>query len=118
MRSRNRRKLNLEHFHQICSGELKADWTAVFLVFGFVSAQLQVVSNLRLRRSLAKNQKILAAHRYIFSVNALVVNRLHGGRISIFEHLSERISKGIPIANAKNVIASRKDAPMIQRFQR
>jgi hypothetical protein len=72
MRSRNRRKLNLEHFHQICSGELKADWTAVFLVFGFVSAQLQVVSNLRLRRSLAKTQKILAAHRYIFSVNALM----------------------------------------------
>jgi hypothetical protein len=33
--------------------------TAVFLGFGFVSAQLQVVSNLRLRRSLAKTQKSL-----------------------------------------------------------
>jgi hypothetical protein len=30
---------------------------AVFLVFGFVSAQLQGLSNLLLRRSLAKKQK-------------------------------------------------------------
>jgi hypothetical protein len=32
-------------------------WTAVFLIFGFVSAQSQDFSNLLLRRSLAKNQK-------------------------------------------------------------
>jgi len=44
----------LEHFHQSCSDERNSG-AAVFLVFGFVSAQ----------------SKILAAHRYIFSVNAL-----------------------------------------------
>jgi hypothetical protein len=32
-------------------------WTAVFLIFGFVSAQSQGFANLLLRRSLAKNQK-------------------------------------------------------------
>jgi hypothetical protein len=47
--------------------------TAVFLIFGFVSAQSQGFSNLLLRRSLAKKSKILAAHRYIISVNALTV---------------------------------------------
>jgi len=31
--------------------------TAVFLVLGFVSAQLQVIFNLRLRQSLAQTQK-------------------------------------------------------------
>jgi hypothetical protein len=41
------------------------------LAFGFVSAQSQVFSNLLFRRNLAKKPKILAAHRYIFSVNAL-----------------------------------------------
>jgi hypothetical protein len=37
---------------------------AVFLGFGFVSAQLQGYSNLRLRRSLAKTPKILAPNGY------------------------------------------------------
>jgi hypothetical protein len=45
--------------------------TAVFLIFDIVSAQLQVFLNLRLRRSLVKKSKLLAAHRYIFYVNAL-----------------------------------------------
>jgi hypothetical protein len=45
--------------------------TAVFLIFDVVSAQLQGFSNLRLRRSLVKKSKLLAAHRYIFYVNAL-----------------------------------------------
>jgi hypothetical protein len=65
----------LEHFHQSCSDELKCRRTAGFLVFGFVSAQLQGFSNLLLRQSLAKKPKILAAHRYIFSVNAPTVQR-------------------------------------------
>jgi len=33
--------LLLEHFHQSCSDELRIRWTAVFLAFGCVSAQLQ-----------------------------------------------------------------------------
>jgi hypothetical protein len=49
---------------------------AVFLIFGVVSAQSQGYSNLLLRRSLARKSKILAALRYIFSVNAL--NRREG----------------------------------------
>jgi hypothetical protein len=39
---------------------------AVFLGFGFVSAQLQGSSNLRLRQSLAKTPKILAPNGYSF----------------------------------------------------
>jgi hypothetical protein len=47
----------LEHFQKSCSDVLVVRLTAVFLVFGFVSAPLQGYSNLRRRRSLAKNQK-------------------------------------------------------------
>jgi hypothetical protein len=47
----------LERFHKCCSGVLLVVWTAVFLIFGFVSAQSQGLSNLLLHRSLAKNQK-------------------------------------------------------------
>jgi hypothetical protein len=50
----------LEHLHQICSDKLKSEWTAAFLVFGFVSAQLQGSSNLLLRQSLAKVRAGLA----------------------------------------------------------
>jgi predicted negative regulator of RcsB-dependent stress response len=60
--------------------------TAVFFVFGFVSAQSQGFSNLLLHRSLAKNQKILAAHRHIFSVNALK-------RLLFGEKLSRNIAR-------------------------
>jgi hypothetical protein len=68
---------DLEHFHQSCSGWLEVFPTAVFLILGFVSAQLQGRLNLRLRQSLAQKSKldwpskILAANRYISSVNAL-----------------------------------------------
>jgi hypothetical protein len=59
------RRLNLEHlmnvllerFHKCCSGASLVIGTAVFLIFGFVSAQSQGYSNLLLHRSLAKNQK-------------------------------------------------------------
>ena len=59
-----------EHFHKSCSDELKLVDSSLFgfwLRFGSVTG----FSNLLLRRSPAENQKILAAHRYIFSVNAL-----------------------------------------------
>jgi hypothetical protein len=46
----------LEHFHQICSDELKSGAIGLF-GFGFVTAQLQGFSNLLLRQSLAKIQK-------------------------------------------------------------
>jgi hypothetical protein len=45
----------LEQFHQSCSDVLKSG-TAVFLVFGFVSASVIPMSGLP-RRCLAKNQK-------------------------------------------------------------
>jgi hypothetical protein len=47
----------LERFHKCCSGVRLVEGTAVFLIFGFVSAQSQGLANLLLRRSLAKNQK-------------------------------------------------------------
>jgi hypothetical protein len=47
----------LERFHKCCSGALLVILTAVFLIFGFVSAQSQGFANLLLHRSLAKNQK-------------------------------------------------------------
>jgi len=61
----------LERVKKICS---RADWfvgkwfeRAVFLSFGFVSAQLQGYSNLRLRQSLAKTQKSSLRTGYSFS---------------------------------------------------
>jgi hypothetical protein len=47
----------LEHFHKICSDAFLTLRDAVFLAFGGVLAQLQVSHDLRLRQSLAKNQK-------------------------------------------------------------
>jgi hypothetical protein len=64
----------LEQFNKNCNraagkNEVKKK-TAVFLGFGFVSAQLQGCRwNLRLRQSLAKNPKILAPHRLQFLLN-------------------------------------------------
>jgi hypothetical protein len=52
-----RKKAGLEHFHKYCSHSVMVKVRAVFLNFGFVSAQLQGFSNLRLRQSLAKTQK-------------------------------------------------------------
>jgi hypothetical protein len=49
-------------------GKLKR---AVFLGFGFVSAQLQGLTNLRLRQSLAKTQKSSLRIGHSFSSNAL-----------------------------------------------
>src|ERR1700722_9926117 len=48
---------SLERLKKYSSHSVKGIEEAVFLVFGFVSAQLQGFSNLRLCRSLAKNQK-------------------------------------------------------------
>jgi hypothetical protein len=77
IRPRHRRlispKTELERFHKCCSAAPMAMRKAVFLIFGVVSAQSQGYSNLLLRRSLARKSKILAALRYIFSVNALAV---------------------------------------------
>jgi hypothetical protein len=46
-----------ERLRKYCSHSVKGMEGAVFLVFGFVSAQSQGFANLLLRRSLAKNQK-------------------------------------------------------------
>jgi hypothetical protein len=48
---------HLERFKKYCSHSALKNENAVFLVFGFVLAQLQGFTNLRLRQSLAKNQK-------------------------------------------------------------
>jgi len=47
----------LEQFKKYCSHSGMRSEEAVFLVFGFVLAQLQGFANLRLRQSLAKDQK-------------------------------------------------------------
>ena len=47
----------LERFKKYCSHSALKNENAVFLVFGFVLTQLQGFANLRLRQSLAKNQK-------------------------------------------------------------
>jgi hypothetical protein len=47
----------LERLKKFYSHAVGGQEEAVFLGFGFVSAQLQGCSNLRLRRSLAKTQK-------------------------------------------------------------
>jgi len=61
----------LERFHKCCSGVLFLVETAVFLIFGFVSAQSQGFKPAPSPKPRQKS-KILAAHRYIISVNALV----------------------------------------------
>jgi hypothetical protein len=72
-----------EHFQKNCSHVVGESEEAVFLGFGFVSAQLQGFSNLRLRQrpmigttrqksKLDLPSKILAPHGYSFSSNALI----------------------------------------------
>jgi hypothetical protein len=56
--------LSLERIKKYCSRSKGENKMAVFLGFGFVSAQLQGYSNLRLRQSLAKTPKILAPNGY------------------------------------------------------
>jgi len=47
----------LERFKKYRSHSVEWNEEAVFLIFGFVSAQLQAAAGMRLRQSLAKNQK-------------------------------------------------------------
>src|SRR5882724_6578107 len=61
----------LEQLKKYCSHSAKGIERAVFLVFGFVSAQLQGLSNLLLRRSLAKNQKSSLRDGYSIFLTAL-----------------------------------------------
>jgi hypothetical protein len=62
---------DLEHFQKNCSHAAGKLERAVFLGFGFVSAQLQGFTNLRLRQSLAKTQKSSLRIGYSFSLKAL-----------------------------------------------
>ena len=55
--SRGLRISRLERFKKFCGLAVGVANAAVLLTFGFVSAQLQGCSNLRLRRSLAQSQK-------------------------------------------------------------
>jgi hypothetical protein len=48
---------NLEPLKKSCSHAVEIVIGAVFLIFGFVSAQSQVAADTLLRQSLAKNQK-------------------------------------------------------------
>ncbi len=62
----------LEHFHQSCSDEGNAEPNGLFgfwLRFGSVTGFCKPAPSPKLRQ----NPKILAAHRYIFSVNALAL---------------------------------------------
>jgi hypothetical protein len=47
----------LEHFHKFCSQAGEARKEAIFLIFGFVSAQSQAAAGILLRQSLAKNPR-------------------------------------------------------------
>src|SRR5579859_6090378 len=60
-----------ERINKFCSRAAGKIKRAVFLGFGFVSAQLQGFTNLSLRRSLAKTPKILAPRGYRIYLNAL-----------------------------------------------
>ena len=59
-------KRALERFKKYCSHSADENNEAVFLIFGGVSAQSQVFTNLLFRRSLAKNQKPLLRIGYSF----------------------------------------------------
>ena len=56
---------------------------SVFLVYDYTLAEVQVISNLRLRQSLAMNQKFALRADYGFSSNVLVNERqlASGGQI-------------------------------------
>jgi hypothetical protein len=69
--SRRQPGKKLEHFHKFCSHAGEERRGAVFLIFGFVSAQSQAAAGMLLRQSLAKKPKILAPHGYSISSNAL-----------------------------------------------
>jgi hypothetical protein len=59
--------LRLEHFHQSCSVKSGIHWTAVFLAFGGVSAQLQgLTGTCAFAEALpkAKNPRGLALHPF------------------------------------------------------
>src|SRR6476469_8995460 len=61
----------LEHFQKCCSHSGQLCKAAVFLGFGFVSAQSQGFANLLLRQSLAKPQKSSLRNGYNIFSNAL-----------------------------------------------
>jgi hypothetical protein len=61
----------LERIKKYCSHSIERLEKAVFLFFGFVSAQSQGYSNLLLRRSLAKNQKFSLRIGYSIFLTAL-----------------------------------------------
>jgi len=62
----------LERLKKCCSHSALKSGEAVFLIFGFVLAQLQGFANLRLRQSLAKNQKSSLRIGYSIFLTALV----------------------------------------------
>jgi len=64
-------RMILERLKKYCSHSAKGIERAVFLIFGFVSAQLQGLLNLLLRRSLAKNQKSSLRDGYSIFLTAL-----------------------------------------------
>ena len=63
-RLKNPRSKRLEHFKKYYSRLAERKETAVFLGFGFVSAQSQAIFGMLLRQSLAKTPKILAPDGY------------------------------------------------------
>jgi hypothetical protein len=69
------RPAGLERFHKCCSDVPLVLWTAVFLIFAFVSAPSQGFFIPAPSPKPGQKSKILAAHRYIISVNALGFGR-------------------------------------------
>jgi len=54
----------LERIKKYCSHPARWNWQPVLLIFGFVSAQSQVVADMLLRQSLAKKSKLPAPNGY------------------------------------------------------
>jgi hypothetical protein len=73
--------LRLEHFRKYCSHAVGKDEGAVFLGFGFVSAQSQAAAGMLPHSASPKHQKILAPHGYSIFSNALE-ERFHGFSVS------------------------------------
>ena len=75
--------MGLERLKKYCSHSALNSEEAVFLIFGFVLAQLQGFANLRLRQSLAKNQKSSLRIGYPISLTALAeVRKGHNNDLS------------------------------------
>jgi hypothetical protein len=101
----------LEHFHQFCSQAGEEKRQAVFLIFGFVSAQSQAAAGMLLRQSLAKKPKTLAPHGCSISSNALINRLRHGDMMRCAFAKAAPASNGSPFDHNSRRIWQRGTSP-------